>query len=31
LVFDAEPLMKEVPSIDPDDLKYRREMLRDIA
>jgi uncharacterized phage-associated protein len=31
LVFDAEPLMHEVPNIDPDDLKYRREMLRDIA
>ena len=27
LVFDAEPLMHEVPSIDRDELKYRREML----
>jgi uncharacterized phage-associated protein len=31
LVFDAEPLMHEVPNIDQDELKYRREMLRDIA
>lgn len=31
LAFDAEPLMKEVPNIDPEDLKYRRELLRDIA
>jgi uncharacterized phage-associated protein len=31
LVFDAEPLMREVPSIDRDELEYRREMLRDIA
>ncbi len=31
LVFDAGPLMHEVPRIDPDDLKFRREMLRDIA
>lgn len=31
LVFDAEPLMHEVPDIDQDELKYRREMLRDIA
>jgi uncharacterized phage-associated protein len=31
LVFDAEPLMHEVPTIDQDELKYRREMLRDIA
>jgi uncharacterized phage-associated protein len=31
LVFDAEPLMHEVPNIDPDDLKYRKELLRDTA
>jgi uncharacterized phage-associated protein len=31
LVFDAEPLMHEVPNIDQEELKYRREMLRDIA
>ena len=31
LIFDAEPLMPEVPRIDPEDLKYRKEMLRDIA
>jgi uncharacterized phage-associated protein len=31
LVFDAEPLMHEVPNIDQDELKFRREMLRDIA
>jgi uncharacterized phage-associated protein len=31
LVFDAEPLMREVPSIDRDELEYRREMLRDIV
>lgn len=31
LVFDAEPLMHEVPNIEQDELKYRREMLRDIA
>jgi uncharacterized phage-associated protein len=31
LVFDAEPLMHEVPNIDQDELKYRKEMLRDIA
>jgi len=31
LIFDAAPLMSEVPNIDPEDLKYRKEMLRDIA
>jgi uncharacterized phage-associated protein len=31
LIFDAAPLMSEVPNIDPEDLQYRREMLRDIA
>lgn len=31
LVFDAEPLMHEVPNIDPEDLKYRKELLRDTA
>lgn len=25
LVFDAEPLMHEVPSIEPEELKYRKE------
>ena len=31
LVFDAEPLIHEVPSIEPEELKYRKELLRDIA
>ena len=31
LVFDADPLMHEVPRIDPDELEYRKEMLRDIV
>jgi uncharacterized phage-associated protein len=31
LIFDAEALMPDVPRIDPEDLKYRKEMLRDIA
>jgi hypothetical protein len=31
LIFDAAPLMPEVPNIDPDDLQYRRELLRDTA
>ena len=31
LIFDAEPLMHEVPRIDPEELEYRREMLRDVV
>jgi uncharacterized phage-associated protein len=31
LIFDAAPLMPEVPNIDPEELEYRRELLRDIA
>jgi uncharacterized phage-associated protein len=31
LIFDAAALMPEVPNIDPEELTYRREMLRDIA
>jgi uncharacterized phage-associated protein len=31
LALDAEPLMPEVPNIEAEELKYRRELLRDIA
>ena len=31
LIFETAPLMKEVPNIDPEELKYRKELLRDIA
>jgi uncharacterized phage-associated protein len=31
LVFDSEPLMQEIPTIESKDLEYRRELLRDIA
>jgi uncharacterized phage-associated protein len=31
LIFDAGALMPDVPRIDPEDLRYRKEMLRDIA
>jgi uncharacterized phage-associated protein len=29
LIFEAEALMKEVPSINPEELEYRKELLRD--
>ena len=31
LIFDAAPLMPEVSNIDPDDLQYRKDLLRDTA
>ena len=31
LIFEAEALMKEVPSINPEELEYRKELLRDSA
>lgn len=31
LIFETTPLMKEVPSIDRDELEYRKELLRDTA
>ncbi len=31
LVFEADPLMHEVPRIAAEDLEYRKELLRDIA
>jgi len=31
LVFEADPLMHEVPRITEEDLEYRKELLRDIA
>jgi uncharacterized phage-associated protein len=31
LIFEAAALMKEVPSIDPEELEYRKELLRDNA
>ena len=31
LALKAEPLMHEIPTIDSDELEYRKELLRDIA
>ena len=31
LVLDTKPLMHEIPTINSDDLEYRKELLRDIA
>ncbi len=31
LALNAEPLMREIPTIDSDELEYRKELLRDIA